>query len=223
MNKSLLISLIVIGLAACAPKERTGAPAPIITPGKPAPGPVQGESKPPARPSPPAVAYPLPPAPSPTAPPGTVAPEKPSPADTEPAPKSPAAPVSQGTTPTRPTEVSFTSPPAAPAPPLLPMPQNLSPPVAALIEQAEQKRRDKNYVGAVAALERAVGIQPLEPYIWNRLARIRMEKGDYAQAKQLAERSNDLTRGQATRAALQRDNKAIIAVAKGAVGKTTGA
>ena len=78
----------------------------------------------------------------------------------------------------------------------------------------------KDYVGAAGTLERALGIQPREAYVWNRLARVRMEQGLYAQAGNLASRSNVLAGDQV---ALKQDNWSMIAAARRAVGDTAGA
>jgi tetratricopeptide (TPR) repeat protein len=96
----------------------------------------------------------------------------------------------------------------------------LSPAADSLIKKAEQERQAGDYVGAAATLERALGIQPQEPYIWNRLARVRMEQGLYAQAGTLALRSNALAGDQAV---LKQDNWRMIAAARRAVGDTAGA
>jgi len=89
-----------------------------------------------------------------------------------------------------------------------------------LIRQAEQQRQARDYVGAAATLERALGIQPHEAYIWNRLARVRTEQGMYDQANYLASRSNVLAGDQV---ALKKDNWRMIAIALRATGDTAGA
>lgn len=85
-----------------------------------------------------------------------------------------------------------------------------------MIEQAEWQRRTEDYVAAAANLERALGIQPLEPYVWNRLARVRLEQGRYVQARHLASRSNILAGGK--QSPLTRDNRKIIAATNQAAG-----
>jgi len=90
--------------------------------------------------------------------------------------------------------------------------------VGTLVKQAERQRWAGDYVGAAANLERALGLQPLEPYVWNRLARVRMEQGRYVQARNLATRSNVLTGGK--QSALTRDNSNIIAAANRAAANT---
>jgi tetratricopeptide (TPR) repeat protein len=105
---------------------------------------------------------------------------------------------------------------AAPAPPL----PELPPAAGALAQQAERQRQAGDYVGAAATLERALRIQPQEAYLWNRLARVRMEQGRYAQAGNFAQRSNALAKDQS---ALKRDNWGMIAVARRTAGDIAGA
>lgn len=206
MNGVILIVLLVAGLAACAPPKRVGPPAPIITAGRPAPEPPHPKPKPPAPPpkKPVAKVYPYRPPAS--------APDAPAPQGTVPAQESrqaKAGPVSKPAS--KPTPKQRTPPP----------PPSLLPAVGTLVKQAERQRRARDYVGAAANLERALGLQPLEPYVWNRLARVRMEQGRYVQARHLASRSNVLTGGK--RSALTRDNRNIIAAAGRAAGGTAGA
>jgi len=226
MNKIILIALLTAGLAACASPKRVGPPAPIVTAGRSAPKLTHPGPKPPA-PLPEqqgAKVYPYRPL---TSAPDTT----PTPRGTLPAQESRQAQAGSGSkpalksTPKQGTQArsanvpSKTTPPAprvvVAAPPPLPT-QSLSPAVGTLVKQAEQQRRGRDYVGAAANLERALGLQPLEPYVWNRLARVRMEQGRYVQARNLASRSNVLTGGK--RSALTRDNWNIISAASRAAG-----
>jgi Tfp pilus assembly protein PilF len=77
-----------------------------------------------------------------------------------------------------------------------------------------------DYVGAAATLERALRIEPGEAYLWNRLARVRMEQGQYAQAGNLAARSNALA---GDRPQLKQSNWSIIAAARRVGGDVAGA
>jgi len=104
-------------------------------------------------------------------------------------------------------------PPPPPAP-------TLPPAAEALAKQAEQQRQKRDYVGAAATLERALRILPQEAYLWNRLARVRMEQGLHSQAGNLAARSNALAGDQAQ---LKQDNWSIIAVSRRANGDADGA
>lgn len=105
---------------------------------------------------------------------------------------------------------------SAPPPPTPALP----PAAGALAAQAEQQRAAGDYIGAAATLERALRIQPQEAYLWNRLARVRMDQGRYAQAGNLAQRSNALARDQAQ---LKQDNWNMIAVARRTSGDAAGA
>ncbi len=182
------------------------APAQTAKPGAPAPKPQQVAT---AAPAPkPAVA----PAP------------KPAPATAAPAPKPAPKPVVEAPPP---------APAAAPAPPATqvaaappaPEPQatlvpGLAPAADSLARQAEQQRQSGDYAGAAATLERSLRIEPRQAYLWNRLARVRMEQGMSSQAGNLAARSNDLAGSQA---GLKQDNWRIIAEAKRRAGDTAGA
>ena len=100
-------------------------------------------------------------------------------------------------------------PPPPPAPPLAAPP--LPPAAQALASQAEQQRKTGDFTGAAASLERSLRIAPREPYLWNRLARVRMEQGQAHQAGNLAARANDLSN---QNAAVKQDNWRIIAHSK---------
>ena len=98
------------------------------------------------------------------------------------------------------------------------------PPAAqALASQAEQQRQSGDYAGAAASLERSLRINApadSKAYLWNRLARVRMEQGQTSQAASFAARSNDLAGGNAT---VKQDNWRIIAESKRRAGDVAGA
>jgi tetratricopeptide (TPR) repeat protein len=133
-------------------------------------------------------------------------------------PATPSAPQAQP-----PTQVAM-APAPAPAPPPAPAEKpvipGLPPAADSLARQAEQQRQTGDYSGAAASLERSLRIAPREAYLWNRLARVRMEQGLSAQAGQLAARSNDLAGSQA---AIKKDNWRIIAESRRRAGDTVGA
>jgi len=108
--------------------------------------------------------------------------------------------------------VAYSAPPP-------PMPE-LAPAAGALAAQAERQREAGDYVGAAATLERALRIQPREAYLYNRLARIRLEQGRYAQAGNFAWRSNSLAKDQPQ---LKQDNWGMIAVSRRVAGDAAGA
>jgi len=125
-----------------------------------------------------------------------------------------------------PSERVEVAPAPAPAPEIVtysapppPMPQ-LAPAVGALASQAERQRQMGDYVGAAATLERALRIEPREAFLYNRLARVRMEQGSYAQAGNFAQRSNSLAKDQPQ---LKQDNWGMIAVARRVTGDAAGA
>ncbi len=224
VNRLILTILFATGLAACAPLKRVSQPAPIITAGRSAP-------KPSAPPPKKGVAKVYPyrsPASASDAPTpwGTVPARESRQAKagsvSEPATKStskqgtrarPAKVPPKTVTPALQTVAAASQPPSSLS--------RLSPAASTLIKQAEQQRRAGDHVAAAVNLERALGIQPLEPYVWNRLARVRMAQGRYVQARNLASRSNVLAGGE--QSAITRDNWNIIAAASQAVGDTAGA
>jgi tetratricopeptide (TPR) repeat protein len=83
-------------------------------------------------------------------------------------------------------------------------------PVLALVEKAEAQRAAGDLAGAAATLERALRIERRNPNLWNRLAQVRLDQGDYAQARSLAAKSDALA-GDAP--GLRRDNARIAAAA----------
>ncbi len=111
-----------------------------------------------------------------------------------------------------PQPVTYRAPPPA-------MPE-LPPAAASLAAQAEQQRERGDYVTAAATLERALRIQPQEPYLWNRLARVRLDQQNYAQAGSLAQKSNALSKDQGQ---IKQDNWGMIAATRRAAGDLSGA
>jgi len=104
----------------------------------------------------------------------------------------------------------------APAPPAPALPAAAS----SLAAQAEQQRERGDYVAAAATLERAIRIQPREAYLWNRLARVRLDQNNYAQAGSLAQKSNALSKDQDQ---IKQDNWGMIATTRRAAGDQGGA
>lgn len=157
----------------------------------------------PAKPTPPAPAgqEPAPPA----KPPKPVAPQQPPSPEPAPAP-APAAPPAP--------EVAMAPPPSGLAP------SGMPPAVDTLAGRAEQQRQTGDYGGAAATLERALRIQPQEAYLWNRLARVRLEQGLGSQAGNLAARSNALAGDQAK---LKQNNWDVIATVRRQSGDVQGA
>jgi len=116
-----------------------------------------------------------------------------------------------------PTQIASAAPPSVPDVAQAP---ELPPAADSLMHQAESQRGARDYAGAAASLERALRIDPQSAYLWNRLARVRLEQGLISQAGNLAARSNALAGGQSS---LKRDNWAMIAVARRSAGDMAGA
>lgn len=238
MARFLVVLYLAAGLAACASQQRMEPPAPIETAGKPS---APSNRAPAAEPSsdetvevyayrPPSAA------PDAVAQPGSVPADGGLRAESDPVSERPntgsAAGTDAGSTQSGPASGTGSStqsqPSSSPAPtpqvvayasPALPAP-SLPPAADALAKQAEQQRQARDYVGAAATLERALRIEPQEAYLWNRLARVRMEQGNYSQAGDLASRSNALSRDQVQ---LKQDNWSIISNARRAAGDSAGA
>lgn len=95
-----------------------------------------------------------------------------------------------------------------------------SPAVVALLERADQQYATRDLDAAAASLERALRIEPRNAVLWHKLAAIRLEQGQSAQAVQLASKSNSFAGGD-TR--LQARNWRLIATARRAQGDEKGA
>jgi len=62
--------------------------------------------------------------------------------------------------------------------------------VLALVKSARADTRDGRMDSAVATLERALRIEPHNPVLWQELARLRLQQGQYQESEGLAARSN---------------------------------
>lgn len=67
-----------------------------------------------------------------------------------------------------------------------------NPAVDALRKEAQTAVLAGRYDSAAIAMERAVRIDPRDPYVWLELAKIRYTQGDYAQARELAGKARRL-------------------------------
>jgi hypothetical protein len=210
-KRILVAGLAVLTVAGCATSPRLEPPAPIVSTGRHAPRPPP-PAPPPETSNVEVYAYRAP---------GEALPEEAQP--TEPSPETTG---NMGALRVERPPSAAAPPPGASQPPqalaYAPPPQrpSLSPAAAALAEQAEQQRQTRDYVGAAATLERALRIEPQQAYLWNRLARVRLEQGYQAQAGNLAARSNSLAKDEP---GVKRDNWSIIAAARRAGGDTAGA
>ncbi len=107
-------------------------------------------------------------------------------------------------------------PPLAPAPP----PHKESVAIARLMETARADAAAGNLAAAAASLERALRIEPRNPRLWHELARVRLKQGQYAQAENVAARSNSWAGDDR---ALRAENWRLIAESRRARGDTEGA
>ena len=62
--------------------------------------------------------------------------------------------------------------------------------VLALVDQAHAEAADHRPQGAMGTLERALRIEPRNPFLWQELARLHLAQGDFDQTESLAARSN---------------------------------
>lgn len=90
-----------------------------------------------------------------------------------------------------------TAPEPAPDAPAAPEAQVPEPPqrrenvaVAGLMESARADSAAGRLSTAAASLERALRIEPRNPRLWHELARVRLKQGEFAQAENMAARSN---------------------------------
>src|SRR6266545_2980580 len=81
-----------------------------------------------------------------------------------------------------------TAPASAPAPESAARTETIA--IASLLDGARADTAAGRLANAAASLERALRIEPRNPRLWHELARVRMSQGDYAQAENLAARSN---------------------------------
>ncbi len=108
--------------------------------------------------------------------------------------------------------------PPAPLPPAAPPSSNSA--VVALLKKSDNQSAAGQLDAAGASLERALRIEPRNPALWQRLARVRLEQGDYLQAENLAAKSNTLAGGDRR---LRAENWRIIGEARSKRGDRAGA
>ncbi len=108
-------------------------------------------------------------------------------------------------------------PPSAPPPVMAPSENNA---VVALLQKSQSQSSAGQLDAASASLERALRIEPRNPELWQKLARVRLEQNDYQQAENLAAKSNALA-GKDRR--LRSENWRIIGEARSKRGDRAGA
>jgi len=109
---------------------------------------------------------------------------------------------------------------AAPAPPAAPAAQAPNPAVERLMASARADQAASRLGSAEATIERALRIAPRDARLWQQLARIRLQQGQYQQAESLAARSNTWA---GSDNALRAQNWNLIAQARDARGDSAGA
>jgi tetratricopeptide (TPR) repeat protein len=92
--------------------------------------------------------------------------------------------------------------------------------VVALLDKAQAQSSAGQLEAADASLERALRIEPRNPFLWQELARVRLGQGQYRQAENLAAKSNALA-GEDKR--LRAENWRIIGQARSRRGDQKGA
>ncbi|WP_413468953.1 tetratricopeptide repeat protein [Pseudomonas sp. FME51] len=98
--------------------------------------------------------------------------------------------------------------------------EQLGGPVLALLTSARQHEGSGDLNSASASLERALRIAPREPQVLYRLAQVRLDQGDAAQAEQLARRGLSYAAGRPT---LQAGLWGLVADARERQGDAAGA
>ncbi len=99
-----------------------------------------------------------------------------------------------------------------------PMSENKA--VVALLDRAQADSSAGQREAAGSALERALRIEPRNPWLWHELAQVRLDEGQYAQAITLARKSNSFA-GRQYR--VQAENWQLIGKARVAQGDSAGA
>ena len=113
----------------------------------------------------------------------------------------------------QPAPVESAPPPVVAAPPVeQPAPTaKESVAVAGLMDSARTDAAAGRLAEAAATLERALRIEPRNPRLWQELARVRLQQGDFPQAESLAQRSNSWA---GSDSALRAENARIIEQAR---------
>ncbi len=99
-----------------------------------------------------------------------------------------------------------------------PMSENKA--VIALLDRAQVDNAAGQRDAADASLERALRIEPRNPWLWHQLAQLRLDQGQYAQAITLARKSNSFA---GNKHRVQAENWQVIGQARVALGDAPGA
>jgi tetratricopeptide (TPR) repeat protein len=92
--------------------------------------------------------------------------------------------------------------------------------VIALLDLARTDNEAGRREAAGASLERALRIEPRNPWLWHQLSQVRLTQGQYEQAISLARKSNSFAGHQLR---VQAENWQVIGKARVAQGDSTGA
>ncbi len=106
------------------------------------------------------------------------------------------------------------------APPPASLPGSNPKAVHSLLEIARSDAAAGRFGNAAASMERAIRLDPRNARLWQELARLRLQQGEFVQAEHVALRSNALTRADW---GLRVENWNIIAQARDARGDAQGA
>ena len=82
-----------------------------------------------------------------------------------------------------------------------------NPAVVALLDDTDLRISQGDLEAAAVSMERALRLEPKNPWLWHRLAVLKLEQGQWRQAVALAQKSNSLS---AARPALRRANADLI-------------
>jgi predicted Zn-dependent protease len=100
------------------------------------------------------------------------------------------------------------------------LPVSDNPAVLGLLEQARAEAAENKLQSATGTVERALRIEPRNPWLWQELARLHLALGDHAQAESLAARSNTWAGNDRT---LRAANWRLISEARAVRGDAAGA
>jgi Flp pilus assembly protein TadD len=100
-------------------------------------------------------------------------------------------PAATGPSPPAPSPASRSAP-AAPPPERASAAHRADPAVVALLNTARDQAASGDLTGAAASLERALRIDPQNPWTWYRLAVVRFQQGQLGQAEQFARKADTL-------------------------------
>lgn len=132
----------------------------------------------------------------------------------------PGAPTGGPITPTEPVPVPEVKPPLLPNYPRNIEASGSAAPVLSLVRQARESRKAGKLDAAGSALERALRIEPRNPWVWQALAGLHLQQGLAEQAESEALKANSLARRNPW---IEVENWRVIAAARGLRGNAAGA